>query len=269
MSKDYLWDPSAEPDDGVKELEDQLRELGFDHDAPPDPFEWETMKSTPTLPAKWFLVVAIGAATVLVAWLLGRPAPDVKVPHVPPVAAPVRRVQPPPASQEPSPAIVEPDLDEAPPEPKQTPARPRATPAPAPKDRLPPKHEPEPADTAEPESAPTANDGAVSVECILEPCPTIDESLPPRPSRQQIRAALRPIIDRARACGSEHDAASGSLVRVRMTIEGGTGHVQKAHADAPHTDTLLGRCVAEAVLEARFPRFRGRPMGLQYSFRMP
>jgi hypothetical protein len=121
----------------------------------------------------------------------------------------------------------------------------------------------------------------VSVECILDPAscgggqpketaprgtkPTTD-ALPDKPSTAQIRTALAGPKAKAKTCGPTHRAAAGTAVRVKLSIDGGTGKVTQATPLPPHA-TALGRCIAEQLGRATFPRFAKPAIGVVYTIR--
>lgn len=86
-------------------------------------------------------------------------------------------------------------------------------------------------------------------------------------SATDIRTAMAPVKVSAKTC-AVHGAESGEKVGVRLSIEGATGHVTRARPQAPHADDALGRCVADALDDARFPTFAKPSMGLVYRVTM-
>jgi hypothetical protein len=100
--------------------------------------------------------------------------------------------------------------------------------------------------------------------------PETEESgkLPDKLTIEQVKEGFSKVEAEARACGKQHDAAPGTKVKIKVTIGGATGEVRSAVAVGPHADTRLGRCVADAAREARFPRFAKSVMGVVYPFTM-
>lgn len=88
-----------------------------------------------------------------------------------------------------------------------------------------------------------------------------------RPTAEAAREALVRVRDQAKACGPLHRAVPGTTVTVKLSIEAGTGRVAEATAQRDHQGTALGRCVAEALAEARFPP-SGEKWGLTYGVTM-
>lgn len=125
---------------------------------------------------------------------------------------------------------------------------------------------------------------SIPVECVLDPArctprgtpkttsPPGDrsapESLPPKLSTHQLKAALATTKADARRCGPEHGADPGAKVQVKLSIEGKTGTVVSSAALGEHASTSLGRCVAGALRHTKFPRFSAARMGTIYSVRL-
>ncbi len=57
-------------------------------------------------------------------------------------------------------------------------------------------------------------------------------------------------------------------MRVQLSIEGSTGAVVSAEPQGEHAHDPLGRCVAQALARATFPRFVAKRMGTLYSVRL-
>ena len=96
----------------------------------------------------------------------------------------------------------------------------------------------------------------------------MDPALPEKLSTADIRAGVGPVKAAAKHCGVTHGAARGEKVKVKLSVSGKTGRVTKATAQAPHTHTPLGNCVAQALAKARFKRFRKATLGVVYPVTM-
>ena len=127
--------------------------------------------------------------------------------------------------------------------------------------------------------------GDPSVECILDPAScglgakkpvpqpskpassSSSSSLPDKLTSSALRNALADAKARAGRCGEMHVAPAGTKVSVRLSIAGTTGQVTQATPQSPH-DNALGRCVANELAQAEFPRFSAPSMGVVYSVRL-
>lgn len=94
-----------------------------------------------------------------------------------------------------------------------------------------------------------------------------NEDRPQRLSMSQVRAGIAPRKRAAVACGERH-GARGERVLVKLSISGATGKVTSATAVGEHAGTDVGRCVADALGRAVFPRFEKTSMGVQYPVRL-
>lgn len=128
--------------------------------------------------------------------------------------------------------------------------------------------------------------GAVPVACVIDPAscgrgtsepgPTGNDGtrpkptgpLPDTPSNAQVRAAMAKVKAKAKACGRRHQLASGTTVRVKLSVVGATGRIKSARAIEEHADRPAGRCVAEALSAAVLPRFAKPQAGIVYGIRM-
>ena len=159
-----------------------------------------------------------------------------------------------------------------------------------PKEDPPAEPPPEPEPVPEPEPKPDPKpmtqaeiDKKFSTECLLDPnkpgCEEfrkrqeakrkdLDAHLPDKLSQNDIRGAIGSVKSKAKACGSQHGATAGETVRVKLSIEGSTGNVLSASAMSPHDSTPLGKCVAEALSGANFPRFKSQQQGTTYPVTM-
>lgn len=127
-------------------------------------------------------------------------------------------------------------------------------------------------------------DGSIPVACVLDPArctasgsaakapvsaaSTRPAPLPAKLSVAQLKAALATTKADARRCGPEHGADPGITVRVKLSIEGSSGEVLSATPQGEHASGSLGRCVAQALGQTRFPRFSSTQMGTIYSVRL-
>jgi hypothetical protein len=143
---------------------------------------------------------------------------------------------------------------------------------------------PEAAKPAESESV--ANKSAYTAECLLDPSrpgcqdpnaskdskpdngPNVTGTLPDKLSDLQLRQALAGAKETAKACGTQHGAPAGTQVRVKLSIAGDTGKVVSAQPLDSHATTALGRCVADALKSATFPRFASPLQGTVYPVRL-
>ena len=98
-----------------------------------------------------------------------------------------------------------------------------------------------------------------------QPPPT---AVKPLLTQQDIKDGLEPVKADAKACGGRHGALPGEKVVVKLSIAGADGRVTHATATGPHYDTPLGKCVAEALSQARFPSFDRETIGVQYPVKM-
>lgn len=117
----------------------------------------------------------------------------------------------------------------------------------------------------------------LDVDCILDPAlpkclapaSAGTSELPRTPTSAQVKRALQSRFGPAKTCGPAHGATSGETVKIKLSIEGATGRVTNATPQSPHDTGTLGACVAEALAEARFPRFQLPSMGVVVPVRMP
>jgi hypothetical protein len=136
-------------------------------------------------------------------------------------------------------------------------------------------------------SSPSSKGSDVDIDCILDPegcgkaksssssssspkppSGSSDPSLPEKLTTFDIREGMAPVKAAAKACGPQHGANPGEKVKVKLSISGATGAVTSATADAPHTITPLGICVAAAAKRAKFKRFQKASLGAVYPFAM-
>ncbi len=92
--------------------------------------------------------------------------------------------------------------------------------------------------------------------------------LPATLEMQASRAAIAEVKHIAKACGSRYGAAAGVKVMVKLSIVGATGQVENATPEGVHAGTPLGRCVADALAGATFPRFRKHVVGVRFTTTM-
>jgi hypothetical protein len=101
-----------------------------------------------------------------------------------------------------------------------------------------------------------------------EPSPRTELDLPEMLTANEVKTGIAPHRAAAKACGAKHGGERGKSVVIKLTIAGATGLVTFAVAQSPHAGTELGRCVAEVLGKARFPRFRRASMGVMYPVAM-
>jgi hypothetical protein len=147
--------------------------------------------------------------------------------------------------------------------------------------------EPPPAPDPEPEpkavTPPPDDDGKFSSECLLNPnkagCAefrkrqelekkNLDRTLPDKLSLAELREAVTPHKNKAKACGTKHGVEPGTTVRIKLSIEGESGKVISAVPTAPHDTEPVGECIAEVFRGAVFPRFKSPQQGAVYPFRL-
>ncbi len=81
-------------------------------------------------------------------------------------------------------------------------------------------------------------------------------------SRDEVGAGLKAVSARVGRCGS----GSGGVATVEIVV-GGSGRVVKAVVTGL-TGGADKRCVAREAKKARFPRFDGKPITVNYPFRL-
>lgn len=87
-------------------------------------------------------------------------------------------------------------------------------------------------------------------------------TLPPRPERADVSAAMAHITPTVSACGPEHGIAT-----VQVTVSH-TGRVTSALVSGPLAGTTAGSCVARAARTATFPGFAQDSFSFSYPFRL-
>ncbi len=151
----------------------------------------------------------------------------------------------------------------------------------------PPPKEPEPEPEPEPEKKeappPQLTEDQYRTECLLNPnkpgCAEakrkygdkykdLDKTLPDKLSESDVRSGVSPVKGQAKACGAKHGVAPGTVVRVKLSIEGETGKVLSASAMGEHAGTPVGNCVADALKDAKFRRFKSGQQGTTYPVTM-
>ncbi len=110
----------------------------------------------------------------------------------------------------------------------------------------------------------------VRVQAAASPpsAPPSGTALVPSLTQQQIKDGIGAVKADAKACGRRHGALPGDKVGVKLSISGADGRVTRAVALGKHHGTPLGKCVAEALSQARFPRFEKASIGVQYPVTM-
>ncbi len=96
----------------------------------------------------------------------------------------------------------------------------------------------------------------------------LDKTLPDKLSQTDVRKGISAVKSNAKSCGSKHGVPAGTKVRVKLSIAGDTGKVISADPLAPHAGTAVGSCVANAVKQASFRRFKSGQQGATYPFTM-
>jgi len=94
--------------------------------------------------------------------------------------------------------------------------------------------------------------------------PRLPETLSPG----DIKAGVAPLLAAAKACGKKLYAQPGESVTIEFSILGTTGGVQSCVAEAPHKYSLLGACVAAALNQAKFKKFKKASIGARYRVKM-
>ncbi len=97
---------------------------------------------------------------------------------------------------------------------------------------------------------------------------TTDPSRPAKLTTVQVRNAIAGPKRSAKQCGRTHGAAAGDRVEVKLSIAGATGKVTSATPVGEHARSALGRCVADALAKASFPKFGDPAMGVSFGVRM-
>jgi hypothetical protein len=90
-----------------------------------------------------------------------------------------------------------------------------------------------------------------------------DSDLPDSPSRDEILAAMRGVESAVRSCG-EGQPLTGTA-EVQITITGNNGHVTTANVNGITGN--VGSCIARAVRNAKFPRFKKPTFSIKYPYR--
>jgi hypothetical protein len=90
--------------------------------------------------------------------------------------------------------------------------------------------------------------------------------LPVTLSRSQITGAMAAIKGRVAACYSRHRVPG--LALVQGAICGGSGRLEGISISGAFAGTPTGACVQEAARGARFPRFSGPPIRINFPFRL-
>jgi predicted Zn finger-like uncharacterized protein len=93
-----------------------------------------------------------------------------------------------------------------------------------------------------------------------------DANLPDQLSRDDIKKGMGAAQSRAKTCFQQFHVPGTVLVNV---IIGGSGKVQNAEVKSSFAGTPTGDCVAKAVKNASFGRFKGSPMSVTYPIVLP
>jgi hypothetical protein len=116
------------------------------------------------------------------------------------------------------------------------------------------KSAPAPAPAAAPAAAAAANPAASAAD---------DSELPDSPSRDEILAAMRGVESQVRAC-AEGQQIQGTA-EVALSISGNNGRITNATVNGITGN--VGSCIARAVRNAKFPRFKKSNFSIKYPYR--
>jgi hypothetical protein len=89
------------------------------------------------------------------------------------------------------------------------------------------------------------------------------EELPDTLGPDQIKAGMSSVKGRVMACYDKYDVAG--VARVSVTI-GKAGKIASASVSGEFAGTPTGECVSEAVKTASFPKFKGKPISIGYTY---
>jgi hypothetical protein len=126
--------------------------------------------------------------------------------------------------------------------------------------------------TAKPEPAPKAGGKADQLDDLLrsgaaakkeEKKAEPGEDLPDTLSPDQIKGGMSSVRGRVMACYDKHGVAG--MARLSVTIGKG-GKITHASVTGEFAGTPTGECVSAAVKAASFPRFKGKPLSINYSY---
>ncbi|MBI4507995.1 MAG: hypothetical protein HY698_00065 [Deltaproteobacteria bacterium] len=93
-----------------------------------------------------------------------------------------------------------------------------------------------------------------------------DSKLPSTLSREEVRKGMGSIQGKARACHDKYQVPGLVMLKVKIEPD---GSVSSAVAvDAKFKGTETGACVADAVKTARFSRWNGAPMTIDYPIKL-
>ena len=90
-----------------------------------------------------------------------------------------------------------------------------------------------------------------------------EENLPEALSQDQIKSGMGGVKGKVQGCFDKYQVAG--LAKVSVTI-GKSGKVSSANVTGEFAGTETGSCVATAVKSASFPRFKGKPLSISYTF---
>lgn len=141
-----------------------------------------------------------------------------------------------------------------------------------------PAPEPAPVATSEPESFEQRVDqmissalegpkkgGASQTAAETNTLPQSEQTVPQRPSRQDVRRSMNSLIGSIRACGGE----TYDRLVVKLTVDGTTGRVKSAQTvDSTYAGTAVGSCAARVARLAKFPRFAKNEIVVKYPFEL-
>jgi len=108
-------------------------------------------------------------------------------------------------------------------------------------------------------------DGARQAEAAVNTLPQDEQTIPQRPTRQEVRRSLGSLLGSIRACGGE----TYDRLVVKLTVDGETGRVTAAETvDATYAGTPVGSCAARVARLAKFPRFAQSEIVVKYPFEL-
>lgn len=89
-------------------------------------------------------------------------------------------------------------------------------------------------------------------------------NLPDAPSRSDVTSAMRSVQSNVQSCGQ----GKTGVAQVSVSVSGSSGRVSSAQVGGAFAGTPAGRCIANAVKGARFPKFKRSSFTFVYPFRL-
>lgn len=89
-------------------------------------------------------------------------------------------------------------------------------------------------------------------------------NLPDAPSRSDVTSAMRSVQGNVQSCGQ----GKTGVAQTSVSVSGSTGRVTSAQVGGAFAGTPTGRCIANAVKGARFPKFKRSSFSFVYPFRL-